>query len=272
VRRLALVVGTLALAAPASAASPPLSVTTSLTPARSLFGDVVTATAVVRVDPDRVDPGSVRVEADFVPLVQAGAPTRAGLVFRFRISCLSAACVPGPDGRRVELPALVVRARLRRGGPTVARASWPVLSLTPRVGRRALTESPLGWRKQTDPAPVSYRAEPATLLALLAAGVCVLAAAGLGIVAWELARRRRLNRPAPEPGSALARAIALARESMRRDPNDRRKALALLARLLAGRADRLAGTATSLAWSRARPEPEPIGALADAVEREVAAP
>jgi hypothetical protein len=59
---------------------------------------------------------------------------------------------------------------------------------------------------------------------------------------------------------------------MRRNPDDRRKALALLARELDGKdsdADRLASAAERLAWSRERPDPDRMGALADEVEREV---
>jgi hypothetical protein len=60
------------------------------------------------------------------------------------------------------------------------------------------------------------------------------------------------------------------RQSTGRGADDRRKALALLARVLSREpADgRLAGDATRLAWSRPEPSPAGVEALADEVERE----
>jgi hypothetical protein len=85
----------------------------------------------------------------------------------------------------------------------------------------------------------------------------------------ELRRRRVQARGRAEAVSRLALALALARASMERDPEDRRKALALLARVLGG--DQLATTATRLAWSRPQPEAASIETLAADVEKEVAA-
>ena len=281
-RALALV-GALALIGPgvATAASPTqLSVATSITPTPAFFGDLLTARIEVLADATRVDPASVRVEADFVPYAATGVPLRSSsrsggvvaLGYRFTISCLSAECVPGPGIRQVVLPLVVVRARLRDGRETVVRASWPRIALAPRVDEAALRSTPLGWRNQLAVPPVSYRVSPGMLLALLLAGSVALGLGGLALVGAEYARLTRMRYTRASAPSRLGLALALARESMRRNPDDRRKALALLARVLAGKdsdADRLAAAAEQLAWSRGRPDPDRVGALADEVEREV---
>lgn len=285
---LALLAGALAIvlldagAPTAAAPTRPLSVATSIAPRPAFFGDLLTARTEVLVDAERVDPASVRLEADFVPYAETGVPLRSSsrsgrvvaLSYRFPISCLSADCVPGPGIRRVALPLLVVRARLRDGRETVVQASWPQIALAPRVDEAALRTTPLGWRRQLAMPPVSYRASPGTLLAVLLACAAALGLGALTIVGAEYARWTRLRLTRASALSRLGLALALARESMRRNPDDRRKALALLARVLAGKdpdADRLAAAAEQLAWSRGRPEPDRVGALADEVEREVSA-
>jgi hypothetical protein len=283
---LVLLAGALAFAllrpgAPTAAAPAlPLTVATSISPTPAFFGDLLTARTEVLVDANRVDPGSVRVETDFFPYAQANAPLRSSshsgplvaLGYRFPISCLSGDCAPGPGIRRVVLPLLVVRARLRDGRETVVRTTWPHIALAPRVDEAALRTSPLGWRTQLAVPAVSYRMSPGTLLAVLLSSAAALALAALAIVAVEYARWTRLRETRASALSRVGLALALARESMRRNPDDRRKALALLARVLAGKeadGDRLASAAEQLAWSRDRPDPDRVGALADQVEREV---
>jgi len=284
---LALLAGILAIALIRSGGpttAPParaLAVATSVSPRPAFFGDLLTARTEVLVDATRIDPNSVRLEAEFFPYTEARAPLRSSsrsgpvvaLGYRFPISCLSADCVPGPGIRRVVLPLLVVRARLRDGHETVVRKTWPQIALAPRVDQTALRTSPLGWRRQLALPPVSYRAAPGTLLVLLACAAA-LALGALAILAVEYARWTRLRDTRAGALSRVGLALALARESMRRNPDDRRKALALLARVLAGKdpdADRLAAAAEELAWSRGRPDPDRVGALADEIEREVSA-
>jgi hypothetical protein len=266
----------------ATAPGRPLAVSTSISPRPAFFGDLLTARTEVLVDATRVDPDSVRVETDFLPYAQAYEPLRSSsrsgplvaLGYRFSISCLSGDCAPGPGIRRVVLPLLVVRARLRDGNVTVVQARWPQIAVGPRVEEAALRTSPLGWRRQLAVPAVSYRVSPGTLLAVLLACAAALVLAALTLVALEYARWTRLRETRASALSRVGLALALARESMRRNPDDRRKALALLARVLAGKdpdADRLAFTAEQLAWSRDRPDPDRVGALADEVEREVSA-
>jgi len=167
-----------------------------------------------------------------------------------------------------------VRARLRDGRATVVRARWPQIAVAPRVDESALRTSPLGWRRQLAVPAVSYRVSPGTLLAVVLACAAALMLAALALVAVEYARWTRLRETRASALSRLGLALALARESMRRNPDDRRKALALLARVLNSQdpqGDRLASAAEKLAWSRERPDPDRMGALADEVEREVSA-
>jgi len=279
---LVLLIGALAVeitgASAASAPAQPLMVSTSISRRPSFFGDLLTARTEVLVDANRVDPGSVRVETDFFPYAETSAlrrsSSRAGslvaLGYRFTISCLTGDCAPGPGIRRVVLPLLVVRARLRDGPAIVVRERWPQIAVMPRVDDAALRTVPLGWRTQLEAPAVSYRVSPGMLLAALLASAAALVLAAIALVAAEYARWTRLRDTHASTLSRVGLALALARESMRRNPDDRRKALALLARVLDGKdADRLASAAEKLAWSRDRPDPDRMGALADEVEREV---
>ena len=279
----ALLAVVLALIGPraATAASPTqLSVAASIAPSPAFFGDPLAARIEVLLDSARVDPASVRLEADFVPYSATGVPLRSSsrsgavvaLGYRFAISCLSSECVPGPGIRRIVLPVVVVRARQRDGREIVIRTPWPSIALAPRVDEAELRSTPLGWRNQLAVPTVSYRVSPGKLLALLLACAAALGLGAAALVGAEYARWTRMRDTRASAPSRLGLALALARESMRRNPDDRRKALALLARVLAGKdsdADRLAAAAEQLAWSRGRPDPDRMGELADEVEREV---
>jgi hypothetical protein len=95
---------------------------------------------------------------------------------------------------------------------------------------------------------------------LAAAGAAALVA----LEALGLGRRRRRAVDADE----LARALRLVREAEQRPITDRRRALALLARLLPSGDGAHGSAATELAWSRPAPEPQALEALAAQVERE----
>jgi hypothetical protein len=269
---------------PAVTAPPsrPLTVTTDVSPRATGFGDAVTAAATVIVDTRRVDPASVQLQPDFAPYAPAGDATRSSsrsgpvavVEFRFPLSCFTAACLPGNGTRRIRLPAVAVHARLRDGSSTRIPASWPEVALSPRVDAQALTGVP-PWREQLALPGPSYRARPRLLLALVLGAAAALALAAAAIVTFELVRRRRRQRERTHALSRLALALALARESTARDPEDRRKALALLARVLPAEDDeaaRLAAAATELAWARPRPDADRIDALAAQVEQEVSTP
>src|SRR5262249_37042517 len=94
-----------------------------------------------------------------------------------------------------------------------------------------------------------------------------LAAAGaVALIALELVSLARRRRPAAS-GDELDRALRLAREAETRPTPDRRRALALLARLVRPRDGSLGGAASDLAWSRPAPDPTAVDSLVTDVEQ-----
>lgn len=255
-----------ALAAAAHAVGPPVRVQTSVTPAAVGVGVRVTAEARVTIDPKRVDPATVRVSLGVAPLAALGPVAQTGLRFRVVAACLDEGCAPDAKPRPVRLVPVRVTGRLRDGRPLSASFPWPVLMLVPRVPATALRGTP-PLRLETTPPPPAYRVAPGTLAAALdaVAAVLALAAAGALALVWRRAARRRAEL-ARDP---LDRALALVRESARRPPEDRRRALGHLARVLHGRRAGLAEPAAALAWSRPPPSAEAAESLADDVEQAV---
>jgi hypothetical protein len=264
----------------AAAPPRPLSVATSITPRPAFFGDPVTARAEVVVDRRLVDPDSVRFDADFEPYAVVGAPQESrseggrstSIGLRFTLSCLVDACVPDRRVAQVSLPPLRVRAALRAGGTADLSAPWPSVEVTSRIAGDVLASDRPVWRIQLGLPAVSYRVSPGLVAAGLTAVSAAFALTALALAGWELARRRRLIAERGRRRSALERALELARASATLGPDDRRRALALLARVLAfdpngGR--RLAPSVEHLAWARADPSPTGLEALLDEVERTV---
>ncbi len=266
------------LAAPAAAAVP-LSPATSLEPSRALFGDRIAAVATVAVDGSAVDPAGVRSVAGFGPLDTLSEPVvereRRGdvtiLRYRWEVACLSEDCVPSSAPRSVKLPPLRVTATRRDGGSVSTSVPWPALSIAGRVSAKEAAATPLPFRLETQlPAP-SYRAAPRTLEIALGATAAISLFGALLLAARELARlRQRRFEDRLAALSPLERALLLAREAERRGPDDRRRALSLLARVLGGPGSSgLGSDASQLAWSPPTPSPEQIESVAAAVEREV---
>ncbi|MGZ4381769.1 MAG: hypothetical protein ACXVZ3_10150 [Gaiellaceae bacterium] len=244
-------VAALALAGPAAGAS-----TATLSPNEALFGDRITATVTA--------PGGARVVANFGPLDVLSGPTRTGSGLTWTVACLGADCAPGAGPRRIVLPPV------RLTGTVSETVPWPVLTIAGRVTPKEAAAASPPLRLETQLPRPSYRVAPDALaLALdVLAGALVLAAVLL--LARELARRRRRREEERLAAlSPLERALVFAREAERRGPDERRKALGLLARVLGGREEQLAGTASELAWSPRKPSPEQVESLVGEVEREV---
>jgi hypothetical protein len=251
----------------------------SLEPAHVQFGDPVTARVVVLVDRRVVRPDSVRVAADISPLTQLGplrtTHERHGPLDVISItrtgSCMSTGCVSDTGQRTLALPVVRVDAASATGGGVHVRAPWPALDVRGRVTAAELGRNSPPFRADTTPPAPGYRVAPSALAAGLDVLATVLAVAGLALgtaLAARAARQRQRRRESDR--DELSRALRLAREAGARDPPDRRRALGLVARLLDARDRRLAGAARELAWSRPAPEPAPVAALLDEVEREVA--
>jgi len=202
-------------------------VVVALTPNPAHFGQVVTATVQGAGTPS------------FAPFAVVG---RHGS--RYDLQCLQPACVPGP-------------------GPRVVIVGGRRLVVVPRTTAAQVANPQRSFRRQTSVPPASYRIRPATLETLLFAVAALLAALAV-VLAWPVARRllpERRDRRTP-----LERALALARASVRRSGEDRRRALDLLGSTLEPAP--AAHDALTLAWSRPEPEPERVESLVDRVERE----
>ena len=250
-----------------------LAVSTTIAPSPVFFGDLVTARAEVIVDRRRIDPDRVTLNAEFAPYLLVGRPRESrtdsgrttSIDLRYTLQCLVEACLPQRDG--IALPKLRVQTK-----SSIFSATWPRIDVVSRVQPAALTTDPPPWRQQVALPAVSYRVAPGRLAAALTLAAAVLALGGFALIGREIARRRRLLVDRARFRSALTRALELARASAARGPDDRRRALALLARVLAfdpngGR--RLAPAAARLAWGRSEPSTTGLQTLVDEIERTV---
>ncbi len=236
------------------------------------FGDRVNTEVVVLLDRRAVDTSRVRVEESLTPLQQLGPPrvtrtTRGRLVtltYDVPAACLDDRCLAQRGPKRLRLPSVRVKA-----GTAIVDAKWPILDVRGRVTASDLGPANPPLRADVAPPPVRYPISPSTLANLLELAAAVLAAAGIALAGrqvWMLQRARRRHEARL---SDLERALAFAREAEARPPADRRRALGLLARLLARRDNRLAGAARDLAWSEPAPTTDALSELVTRVEREV---
>jgi hypothetical protein len=269
-----------------------------LTPTTHLFGDTVSARVDVVVDRDHLDPGRVRLKAEFPPYQRVGeiAVERRDydrytrLRYDIKLRCLGIACLAGevspgitpaggtPDPRRGEKiyrfrPAhLYYDASGAEKPRHLKRIWWPRLEALTRIsssepGLTFALNTPFRTTISSLPG-LTYRISP-TLLGtalLLTASLLLILPAGFG---WSWLRSRRRPAPVEEAPelTPLERALVLVeqtRESV--DGEDRRKALEVLAVELdtSERADQ-AGEARALAWSPSEPSAEAAGELVRSV-------
>jgi hypothetical protein len=248
-----------------------LVVRASFDPPAAQFGDRVVARVDVLADRSVLDTSKLQVTEDVAPLTALGA-ARVSRTVRGRLLVVSyalpAVCVTEQCiGKRLQLPSARAEAPRRSGGVVQVKTAWPVLEIGGRVTAADLARSRPPLRSDTSMPSVTYRIAPATLSFLLDLAAAVLAAAGVALAAWQAAGLLRRKR-ASDTRDELERALALVREAETRPPEDRRRAVGLLARLLHQRDERLAGDAGDLAWSEPKPAPEQLAALAERVVRE----
>jgi len=263
------------LAAPAPAA--PIFLSTGFAQPATEFGDEVDGKVVVLLDNGAVRPETLTLDDGIAPLTSLGAPRTATSTHgRLTVvtvtlpgACLTQPCVARSGEVKLALPRVTATVTARDGRTLHASAAWPVLDVHGGVTAADLAPAQPPLRGDTTPPTPAYRIAPSTLAALLDALAVVLVLAGVGLVARELAVRRRRRLGAESPGAELERALALARQAESRPASDRRRALGLLARLLGERDGRLAGEASDLAWSRGRPEGAALAQLVGEIEREV---
>jgi hypothetical protein len=259
-------------------------VRTQITPTRSLFGEVLTAHAVVVVDPRRVDPATVSLDVDFRPFhirsesrrVSTGLGRATVIDFRYAIQCVARSCVPvGAAGRTraaataFQLTGSRVIARRRDGSRLTKRVAWPVFGVQSRLTADDIAMSTPKIDRPVPPPPVSWTISPDLLggLALAAAALLVLGAGWLvaSVVRGDTRPLRVLRIPAHL--TPVERALALAEHAAARgEVDESRKALERLAvELRRGGTGTHAGEAEQLAWSARGPSPETVADLADAV-------
>jgi hypothetical protein len=253
-----------------------LTVRTSFDPPAVQFGDRVVAQVVVLADRGALDTSRLQVSEDVAPLTPLGPAhvtrtTRGRLLvvsYDLPTVCLSAGCLGQGATRELRFPAARADAPRRSGGSAHADAVWPVLRIGGRVTAADLAPARPPFRADTSLPAVSYRIAPGTLSLLLDVIAAVLAAAGAALAVWQAAVLLRRGR-SQDLRSPLERALALVHEAESRPPEDRRRAVGFLARVLRRRDESLAQAAGDLAWSEPAPAPDELAALADRVGHEV---
>jgi hypothetical protein len=253
---------------------------TDVTPARSLFGQVLTAHAQLIVDPRRVDPSSVELNVDLRPFhirseshrVTRGLGRAAVVDFSYEIQCVTRACVPLGTGRGAlaeQLKPAKATYRGRDGVAATVPVAWPVFAVQSRLTAEEIALSTPQAARGSTPPPMSWAVSPG-LLGGLALSAAVLLMLGAGwLVASIVGRNTRLVRARRIPAhlTAIERALVLAEHAAAHgEVDESRKALERLAEeLRRRRADAYADDAERLAWSESGPSPENVAALASSV-------
>jgi hypothetical protein len=255
---------------PGGAPTVPLAVHVTFAPPLVQFGDPTTVRIDLELDRGAVKSKTLHVTTDLTPLTAlAAARTSRTVSGRLetvsivqRVACLSDPCL----AKTVTLHPVRASVTTRSGGVSSASSS-SLLQLGSRVTAADLaTATPHFAADTASPAP-SYRIAPSTAGPVLDVIAALAAAGAAALVALQvLAVRRRRRRE--DTADELARALRLVREAETRPVPDRRRALALLARVLRNRDVRLGPAVSDLAWSEPPPDPQAIDALISGVEGE----
>ena len=243
-------------------------VATTVEPRGALVGDRVTATALVVVDADRIDPRSVRLDTRFAPFavvgttrtVDTGIGDAAFVRYRYSLQCLTVDCLTAMEvvregktlSRPIPLRDATLVARTREGSTERVAVEWPSVNLRSRIDQRDIdlvATAPAAFRTPG----ITYRVSP-TLVGWMTVGLAIgLILVGAWLIALAVRGKRAVRRlRIPDHLSGVDRALALldfARESG--DVEGERRALERLAAELRDDGD-LDGSeaARRLAWSR----------------------
>jgi hypothetical protein len=248
--------------------------TATVTPARHLFGDSVTAELTLTVDEALVTPESIRFSPRFGPYRQRGRAetTRRDLgsttviTYRYTLQCIDRACAPGGDEKELELPFSVLRYAHRELLGVIESVTWPPITVVSRFEPGDL-EDPRLEVAPGDIAPAGFRADPSVLGWLLVGLAAALLLAVAAFAARKLWRSAPLPAVAPEApaGPPLLVTLELIEAALEAGEEERRTALDELARVLegAGHAD-LARLVRRLAWSKRSPVAEEMREVATA--------
>ena len=250
---------------------------TDVTPPRSLFGQVLTAHAELIVDPRRIDPASVDLNANLRPFnirseshrVTRGLGRAAVVDFTYEIQCVSRGCVPLGKGRgalAIQLKPAKATYRGRDGVAGTVPVTWPVFAVQSRLTEEEIALSTPQIARGSTPPPVSWAISPGLLggLALSVAALLILGAGSL--VASAVSADTRLVRAPRIPAhfTPVERALVLAEHAAAHgEVDESRKALERLAEELRRRdAAAFADDAERLAWSESGPSRETVAELA----------
>jgi hypothetical protein len=247
----------------------PVTVTNTVTPTTSLFGDPIEAEIAVLTDSAVIDARSVSVHTDFRPY-DAGATrvdrsSREGLSLlrtSIQLQCLTAACLPGRGGRAFRFEPVVVSYRPVAGGgeQRVARA-WAPVQVYSRLG--AATPSGEALADNPPSLDTRFRISPTLLRVVLVTLALVLGLTGTLLIATGLWPRfpysqrhwRRLS-PLDQALAQLDAAAAIDDETLRRRVLEQ-----LASRLDEADLDALAQESRTLAWDADPPEREALTLL-----------
>ncbi len=269
---------------PASTAGSAIEARAVLSPRNVLFGDTVRAVVEVTLDRERVDPNSVRVQADFTPWQPVAPAERARedgktttylqvtYVLRCLVpSCLSTDVIATQDFTDARV-GYTSRGTPGGGDQVVVPVAWPQLLVGSRYLEQTQGSATVQGQLRADLVSlprVTYRLAPSLLLVLILAATCLFAIAGGALVYLELRRSASGADPAaggpPEPVlTPLERALLLLESPTRANGGaDGRRALELVAASLLERGElTLAQAARALAWSEPVPGLEETGGLA----------
>jgi hypothetical protein len=257
----------------------------SITPESSLFGDVLTATARVIVDPRQVDPKTVALATDFRPYHvlseserRLGGPGRAtSFLYTYSLVCITSNCLKTLSknaGQSSFTEATRVRnalltAKTPDGNPVSKQFAWPLFVVHSRLSADEIGLATPELDPTAAPPPVSWRLSPDLVGALALSLSVVLALIAAALVILPLTKDARRLRAAriPKNLSPVERALRLAEHAARTGEfAEERKALQRLAVELERRGSpELAARAVELAWSEDQPGTDAVDSLATSV-------
>jgi hypothetical protein len=257
--------------APAVEPAAPVAVRASLDESAVQFGDAVTARVVVNLDRSAVRVGTLRVTSNLAPFSLISTPVRlrshAGsletVTIVQRAACITELCL----ARRIALPRVRVTVSARDGSTVTESAAWRRVVMRSRVSPADLAAATPRFAADVAPGTPTYRVTPGTAGWILELVAALAAAGAAALLVLELAGVRRRRRRVAE-ADELQRALRLARDSRQRPVADRRRALALVSRLLRSREGTLSTAASELAWSEPAPEPPAVDDLVESIEKE----
>jgi hypothetical protein len=253
------------------------------------FGEPVTAELTTVFNRALIRAESVRAVVDFEPYEQIAATERTRvdeetltrITFRYRLRCITRACLPGEPKRLIEWqPAgvaytLIDPLQIGTRGPRSGGQAppWPTLEIVSRLDPTATQD--VRWRAETRTLPEpEYRVDATLATVGLLGGAGALAGVAV-LLLLPLAPRRRgeaLEEETAADVSPLERALLRLEGSRNGAAPDRRRALELVARELEAHGEHaLAVEARRLAWSQGAPSEADAAAFAGSVRAAAAA-